>query len=110
MEKHDVLKQLREEVEIQSRVKHPHVLRLYGYFHDEKRVYLVTELATNGELFSFTPEGQGKRLEGPTKPIEAVDGGARRTAVCRAGGGMADAGRQSDRKARRSGGCGSGGG
>jgi len=51
VEKHDVLKQLREEVEIQSRLQHPRVLRLYGYFHDDKRVYLVTELAPNGELF-----------------------------------------------------------
>ena len=53
VEKHDVLKQLREEVEIQARLKHPRVLRLYGYFHDEKRVYLVTELAPNGELFKL---------------------------------------------------------
>ena len=51
VEKHNVLKQLREEVEIQSRLKHPRVLGLYGYFHDDKRVYLVTELAPNGELF-----------------------------------------------------------
>lgn len=53
VEKHDVLKQLKEEVEIQARLKHPRVLRLYGYFHDEKRVYLVTELAPNGELFKL---------------------------------------------------------
>ena len=45
--------QLKEEVEIQARLKHPRVLRLYGYFHDEKRVYLVTELAPNGELFKL---------------------------------------------------------
>lgn len=53
VEKHNVLKQLKEEVEIQARLKHPRVLRLYGYFHDEKRVYLVTELAPNGELFKL---------------------------------------------------------
>ena len=43
--------QLKEEVEIQARLKHPRVLRLYGYFHDEKRVYLVMEYAPKGELF-----------------------------------------------------------
>ena len=53
VEKHDVYKQLKEEVEIQARLKHPRILRLYGYFHDEKRVYLVTELAPNGELFKL---------------------------------------------------------
>jgi serine/threonine protein kinase len=55
VEKHDVYKQLKEEVEIQARLKHPRILRLYGYFHDEKRVYLVTELAPNGELFKLVP-------------------------------------------------------
>ncbi len=51
VEKHNVLDQLREEVEIQARLRHPNVLALHGYFHDEKRVYLVLELATGGELF-----------------------------------------------------------
>jgi len=63
VEKHDVLKQLREEVEIQARLKHPRVLRLYGYFHDEKRVYLVTELAPNGELFKLLQKE--KRFDEP---------------------------------------------
>lgn len=30
--------QLRREIEIQTHLRHPHILRLYGYFHDE--VYL----------------------------------------------------------------------
>jgi len=51
VDRHGVLKQLREEVEIQSRLRHPGVLGLYGYFHDEKRVYLVLELASGGELY-----------------------------------------------------------
>ena len=51
VDRHNVLKQLREEVEIQSRLRHPGVLALYGYFHDEKRVYLVLELASGGELY-----------------------------------------------------------
>ena len=51
VEKHGVLPQLREEIEIQTRLRHPGVLRMFGYFHDEKRVYLVLELAPGGELF-----------------------------------------------------------
>jgi len=27
--------QLRREIEIQSHLRHPHILRLYGYFYDE---------------------------------------------------------------------------
>ncbi|KJE88970.1 AUR protein kinase [Capsaspora owczarzaki ATCC 30864] len=43
--------QLRREVEIQSHLRHPNILRMYGYFHDEKRVYLILEYAPRGELF-----------------------------------------------------------
>jgi len=30
---------------------HPHILKLYEFFEDEKNVYLITELCTGGELF-----------------------------------------------------------
>ncbi|KAE9603792.1 hypothetical protein Lal_00002340 [Lupinus albus] len=59
--------QLRREVEIQSHLRHPHILRLYGYFYDQaylflclyiiriypciKRVYLILEYAPKGELY-----------------------------------------------------------
>lgn len=34
-----------------SRRRHPHILRLYAYFHDQKRIFLVLEYALKGELF-----------------------------------------------------------
>ncbi|KAK7282706.1 hypothetical protein RIF29_11691 [Crotalaria pallida] len=43
--------QLRREVEIQSHLRHPHILRLFGYFYDQKRVYLILEHAPKGELY-----------------------------------------------------------
>ncbi|KAI8145046.1 kinase-like protein [Fennellomyces sp. T-0311] len=46
-----VERQLRREVEIQGNLRHPNILRLYGYFHDETRVYLILELAAKGELY-----------------------------------------------------------
>lgn len=45
--------QLRREVEIQSHLRHPHILRLFGYFYDNKRVFLITEFAANGELYRY---------------------------------------------------------
>ncbi|KAI9470883.1 MAG: kinase-like domain-containing protein [Benjaminiella poitrasii] len=45
-------KQLRREVEIQGHLKHPNILRLYGYFHDKTRVFLILEYAAKGELFT----------------------------------------------------------
>ena len=46
-----VEKQLRREIEIQSHLRHPNILRLYGYFYDSKRVYLILEYAAQGELY-----------------------------------------------------------
>ncbi|KAI8894062.1 kinase-like domain-containing protein, partial [Globomyces pollinis-pini] len=46
-----VEKQLRREIEIQSHLRHPNILRLYGYFYDAKRVYLILEYAAKGEMY-----------------------------------------------------------
>ncbi|RWS30071.1 aurora kinase A-like protein [Leptotrombidium deliense] len=50
--KNNVQHQLRREIEIQSHMQHPNILRLYGYFHDKQRIYLVLEYAPQGELYS----------------------------------------------------------
>ena len=56
LHKHEIVqakveKQVRREIEIQSHLRHPNILRLYGYFHDEKRVFLMLEFAGKGELY-----------------------------------------------------------
>ncbi|XP_075763114.1 aurora kinase C isoform X2 [Pelodiscus sinensis] len=51
MEKEGVEHQLRREIEIQAHLQHPNILRLYNYFHDKKRVYLILEYAPRGELY-----------------------------------------------------------
>nr|ODN89854.1 AUR protein kinase [Cryptococcus depauperatus CBS 7855] len=49
--------QVRREIEIQQNLRqvlprlHPNILRLYGYFHDNKRIFLVLEFAVKGELY-----------------------------------------------------------
>lgn len=51
LQKSNVEHQLRREIEIQSHLRHPNILRMYGYFHDDKRVYLILEFAPKGELY-----------------------------------------------------------
>ncbi|XP_063260277.1 aurora kinase A isoform X3 [Prinia subflava] len=51
LEEAGVEHQLRREVEIQSHLRHPNILRLYGYFHDVTRVYLILEHAPRGEVY-----------------------------------------------------------
>ena len=37
--------------QIQSHLRHNNILRLYGYFYDADRVYLILEYAARGELY-----------------------------------------------------------
>ena len=76
MVKAKVEKQLRREIEIQSRLRHPNILRLHGYFHDEKRIFLMLEFAGQGELYkqmsrmegSRFSERRSSRVRGPLPP------------------------------------------
>lgn len=51
IQKGRVERQVLREIEIQSRLKHPNILRLFTYFYDERRIYLVLELCSEGELY-----------------------------------------------------------
>lgn len=47
----NVERQVRREIEIQSNLRHPNVLRIFGHFHDSRRIFLILEYAGNGELY-----------------------------------------------------------
>lgn len=47
----NVQHQLRREIEIQGHLQHPNILRMYGHFHDAKKIYLILEYAPQGELY-----------------------------------------------------------
>eukprot|EP00041_Stephanoeca_diplocostata_P008445 m.125457 g.125457 ORF g.125457 m.125457 type:complete len:342 (+) comp17326_c0_seq1:149-1174(+) len=51
LQKSNVEHQLRREIENQSHLRHPNILRLYAYFYDDTRVYLILEYAPKGELY-----------------------------------------------------------
>ncbi|XP_055684379.1 aurora kinase B-like [Lutzomyia longipalpis] len=56
-----VERQVLREIEIQSRLKHPNILRLYTWFHDDSKIYLVLEYASEGELYKHlknSPNGR----------------------------------------------------
>lgn len=36
---------------LHSSFRHPNILRLYNYFYDKRRVYLILEYAPRGELY-----------------------------------------------------------
>ncbi|KAI3691631.1 hypothetical protein L6452_31430 [Arctium lappa] len=51
IEKYRLQHQLKREMAIQTSLRHPHVLRLYGWFHDAERIFLILEYAHGGELY-----------------------------------------------------------
>ena len=62
VEQHGAVHQLRREIEIHSRLQHPHVVRMYAYFHDATRVYMVLEYAPGGTLFTALSEAPERRF------------------------------------------------
>ncbi|EHA8589005.1 serine/threonine-protein kinase Aurora-3-like [Cocos nucifera] len=53
MEKYRYHAHLRREIEIQYSLSHANVLRLYAWFHDETRIFLVLEYAAGRELYKL---------------------------------------------------------
>lgn len=49
----DLAEQVENEIEINSRLPaHPNIVRMYNYFSDEKRIYLILELVRGGDLYT----------------------------------------------------------
>ena len=48
---HDFFAQTKSEIEIHHRLRHPNILKLFGYFYDETSVYVVLEYAPYGNLY-----------------------------------------------------------
>ncbi|XP_071560798.1 aurora kinase C [Temnothorax nylanderi] len=55
--------QVRREIEIQTHLRHPNILRMYGYFYDDKRIYLILEYAPKGELYKELSNQPNKRFD-----------------------------------------------
>jgi len=66
--------QLRREIEIQAHLRHPNILRMYQYFWDEKRIYLVLEYAARGELYKdLKKKGRFDELRSATYLYQLAD-------------------------------------
>jgi len=57
--------QLRREIEIQSHLRHPNILRLFGYFYDDHKIYLILEFAPRGEMYKTLQKCNGGRFDEP---------------------------------------------
>lgn len=55
--------QIGREIEIQSHLNHENILKMYGYFWDAKRIYLILEYAADGELFKILKNQPFRRFD-----------------------------------------------
>lgn len=51
--KDDMAHQLRREIEIQAHLNHKNILKMYHYFYDDDRIFIVLEYAPRGELYKL---------------------------------------------------------
>jgi serine/threonine protein kinase len=56
--KYHAEKALRNEIEVQSHLDHPNILRLFTFFHDQEHIYLLLEYAAGGDLFTRMRKSQ----------------------------------------------------
>lgn len=61
-----VERQVLREIEIQSNLRHPNILQLLTWFHDDFRIYLLLEYAGKGELYTHLKAATGGRFNEPT--------------------------------------------
>jgi aurora kinase len=47
----DVIGQIRREIEIHTHLDHPNILKMFGFFYDQRKVYYIMEYAPGGELY-----------------------------------------------------------
>lgn len=54
--------QVLREIEIQTHLNHPNILRFYTWFHDEQRIYLLLEYAEQGEVYRHLKKAKNGRF------------------------------------------------
>lgn len=64
----NIVNQLTRELKIQSCLDHPNIIKLFGFFDDEKNVYLLLELGSSGQLYRVLKE-KGRFTEETTSYI-----------------------------------------
>ncbi|TFJ84251.1 hypothetical protein NSK_004242 [Nannochloropsis salina CCMP1776] len=60
-----VVKQLRQEIEVHCKLRHPNIIRMFGWFQDPHRVYVVMSLAEGGDLLKYLRAQPQRRLAEP---------------------------------------------
>lgn len=60
-----VQRRIEKEIQIQGHLRHPNVLRLYGFFWDASKIYMILEHAAEGDLDALLQKQPDKRFAEP---------------------------------------------
>lgn len=66
IKKHNYQVNIRREIEILSHCNHRNIVKLYGYFFDADRIYLIMEYIAGGELYKLMKSQISKRFQEST--------------------------------------------
>jgi serine/threonine protein kinase len=53
MVQENIIFQMRREIEIHSHLKHENILKMHGFFYDNKKIYIILDYAPKGELYKI---------------------------------------------------------
>lgn len=56
-ETNKLINQLIREIKIQLFLNHPNLIKLYSFFCDQYKIYLLMELAPDGQLYEYMKNG-----------------------------------------------------
>lgn len=51
LQRQNMISQINTEISISTKLKHENIIKVYDCFQDEEYIYLVLELAENGQLY-----------------------------------------------------------
>jgi calcium-dependent protein kinase len=66
------IKELRNEIEILRRLDHPHIVRAFDVFESKRRVFLILELCTGGDLTSRGPQPEPRAARIASEIVSSV--------------------------------------
>lgn len=57
-----LVERVSQEINIQSELDHPSILKLYTAFEDSEHIYIILELCSNGELLKYVSKHRDRSV------------------------------------------------
>jgi len=58
-----LINQINKEISIMYNINHPYSVKLFNHFEDNDKLYLIMELASNGNLYNFIQNNKNQKIK-----------------------------------------------